>query len=289
MSSSYQRKVLLFGGSGKLGTAIYNAFCHSYTVVTPKREQVDVRESLQVQKNIDDIKPDIVINAVAFNGIDASEADPHQALQINTLFPKQLAKLSISHDFLLIHLSSDAVFSGNSADYYLEDSQADPINMYGFTKYGGDCFISAIAKRYYIARISTQFGITPGKKHQFVEKMLEQIYLGNKNLRISDDIIASPSYSKDVAERLKNLFEEQSPFGLYHVANEGQASLYELINELKQIMGLDTAITPVSHTTFPSAGLKNRSTPLKSNKIAPLRHWRQALIDYCTEYKGKEK
>jgi len=74
--------------------------------------------------------------------------------------------------------------------------------MYGFTKYGGDCFVAAIASRYYIARISVQFGRTPGKA-QFIEKMLERIQQGTHHLRISDDIIVSPSYSRDVAEKIK--------------------------------------------------------------------------------------
>ena len=98
---------------------------------------------------------------------------------MNALFPKLLAELSVSLDFLLVHISSDAVFSGTGNDCYRESSAASPVNMYGLTKYGGDCFVTAIAKRYYIARISVQFGSSSGKP-QFVEKMLERIQQRSK-------------------------------------------------------------------------------------------------------------
>jgi len=97
--------------------------------------------------------------------------------------------------------------------------------MYGFTKYGGDCFVAAIASRYYIARISVQFGRTPGKA-QFIEKMLERIQQGTHHLRISDDIIVSPSYSRDVAEKIKETdWRAKSLWIVPIFANEGKASL----------------------------------------------------------------
>ena len=54
--------------------------------------------------------------------------------------------------------------------------------MYGVTKYGGDCFIQAIAKRYYIFRIPVLFGETI-KSTQFVEKMLQKVNEGQRVLK----------------------------------------------------------------------------------------------------------
>ena len=275
------KKIVLFGSTGKIGTAILAIFDQQYSITALDRSSCDARDLTKVQQIVKEVNPDIVINAAAFNGVDACESDPFQALQINTIFPKLLAELSNSHGFLLVHFSSDAVFSGFDACSYSEDSSASPINIYGLTKYGGDCFVTAIAERYYIARISLQFGENNGKL-QFVENMLERLLRGNRLLQISDDIIASPSYSRDVAKRVKLLIEEQSDFGLYHVANEGQASLYELICELVDIMKLEVVIENVSHTNFPSIGMKNKYIPIISHKILPLRPWREALVEYCT-------
>lgn len=282
-------KVVIFGRSGKLGSWLASIMeGNPWTVIALDRSACDVREHDQVRHCIEQAKPDVVINAVAYNGLDACENDPHQAMAVNTLFPKLLAELSISHDFLLVHISSDAVFSGTGSNCYPESSAAAPINMYGLTKYGGDCFVSAIARRYYIVRISVQFGSTPGKA-QFVEKMLEQIQQGANSLKISDDIVASPSYSRDVAAGIKGLIDGQSPFGLYHIANEGKASLYELIRELVRIMGSDVIVEPVPHNIFPSCSLKNIHTPICSEKIPPLRPWQDALMAYYQELQAKGK
>ncbi|ACM19028.1 NDP-hexose 4-oxoreductase, putative [Geotalea daltonii FRC-32] len=277
------RTIAIFGSSGKVGSALSTAFAKGrYTLVPITRATCDVRDHDQVRRRLQQIKPELVINAAAFNGVDACEKDPHQALLVNTLFPRLLAELSASQGFLLVHISSDAVFSGTGRETYAESSAASPINLYGFTKYGADCFITAIAHRYYIARISVQFGITTGSP-QFVEKMLERMQRSTEPLRISNDIVASPSYSQDVATAIRGLVEEKRPFGLYHLVNEGEASLWELIQELDRIMGLKAAVKPVSHEVFPSLGLKNRHTPLRSEKVPPLRPWREALRAYCTE------
>ncbi len=280
-------RVVLFGSSGKVGTAVNTVFNEHYTVFSINRSDCDVRELSKVKQVIEDYHPDIVINTVAFNGIDACENDPQQALSVNTLFPRLLADLSVSHDFLLVHFSSDAVFNGKSNDYYLEDSFASPINVYGLTKFGADCFISAIARRYYIARISLQFGSSAGNV-QFVEKMLEKMRQGCNRLQISNDIIASPSYSLDVADMVKKLIENESSFGLYHIANDGMASLCEFMQEMADMMRFDVIIEPVPHSHFVSRGLKNTRTPIRSDKVQPMRHWRDALAEYCANLPHKK-
>lgn len=283
------QNVIVFGSSGKVGSAVALAMADdSCKVIALDHSACDVCKEEQVRSCIEEFKPGIVINAVAYNGIDVCEDNPNKAMMINTLFPKLLAELSVSHAFLLVHISSDAVFSGIGNYCYNESSNANPINIYGFTKYGGDCFVSAIAKNYYIARISLQFGVT-STKSQFVEKMLKRIQNGEKHLKISDNIFASPSYSRDVAERIKKLIYTQSPFGFYHIANEGKASLYELICELVRIIESDVVVEPVPHSTFPSRSLKNIHTPICSEKIAPLRPWQDALMAYCLDFQAKDK
>ena len=289
MNNLQRKKIVVFGSSGKLGTSLTSILGDdTYELSLLQRSDCDVRRHDQVLRCIEKLRPDLIINAAAFNGIDACEKDPHQAMEVNTLFPKLLAELSVSHSFILVHISSDAVFSGTSSDCYNESSIAQPINMYGFTKYGADCFITAIAERYYIARISVQFGVTNGK-FQFVEKMVERIQQGTDHILVSDDIISSPSYSKDIAIKIRELIYDQNPFGLYHISNEGKASLFELMTEIVKSMDLNVSIEPVSHRTFSSLGLKNIHTPICSEKIPPLRPWKDALLAYCLEIQAENK
>lgn len=280
------KKVLILGHRGKMGTALKKVFDINYRTIGKSSADFDATNFVQVRNLIEKENPDIVINAVAFLGIDPCEKETQKALLLNTLYPKFLAELSKEKRFLFVHFSTDAVFNGAKGDFYIESDIPQPLNVYGLTKYGGDCFIQAIAKNYYVFRISVLFGGTI-KITQFVEKMLEKIKQGSSILRISNDIILSPTYSKDVAKEIKRILEASLPFGLYHIANEGKASLYDLMKEIVENLNLDIKVDKASYKDFPFLGIKNTFTPIKSEKIDSLRPWQEAIKEYCIEIKDK--
>ena len=152
------KKVLLLGHTGKVGIALKSVLNGNYRVIGRNSNDFDALDFDAVRKMVQAEKPDILINTVAFLGIDPCENDPEKAFKINTLFPKLLASLSNELDFLLVHFSTDAVFNDGKGDFYVESDIPKPLNVYGMTKYGGDCLIQAIAKKYFIFRISIMFG-----------------------------------------------------------------------------------------------------------------------------------
>jgi dTDP-4-dehydrorhamnose reductase len=275
-----KKVLLLLGHTGKMGVALKDVFESDYYLIGKNSSNFDAGNFEQVQNTIEVNNPDIVINAVAFSGIDHCEKDPEKALRLNTLYPKLLAELSNEKGFLLVHFSTDAVFNDDKGDFYIEKDYPQPFNIYGLTKYGGDLFIQAIAKCYYIFRLSILFGDTT-KNTQFVEKMLQKVREGHKVLECSDDIICSPTYSKDVAKGVRRILENSLLFGLYHVANQGKASLYDLMKEIIGNLDLDVRVERTSYKDFPSCGKKNTYTPIKSQKIDSLRPWKEAVKDYC--------
>jgi dTDP-4-dehydrorhamnose reductase len=125
------------------------------------------------------------------------------------------------------------------------------------------------------------FGENP-KENQFVEKMLTRLKKGETELHISEDIVTSPSFSTDIAQAIKGIMTSQTPYGLYHLANEGQASLYDLIMELVGCVKSNATVFGCSHTSFPSKGLKNTFTPIRSMHLPPLRRWQEAFSEYCS-------
>ncbi len=282
------QKILVLGAAGKMGTAVRSVFFDGYTIEARSSHDFDAGDLDSVRWTVAQAKPDIVINCVAFLGIDPCEKDPVRAEQLNALYPKCLAELSNEQDFLLAHFSTDAVFDDSKNDFYNESDKPHPVNLYGKTKLQGDRYIEQIAKRYYIIRISVQFGEV-AKQTQFVEKMLKRIEDGQKTLRIAGDIISSPSYSRDIARRLRTIIEDGEPFGLYHVANEGKASLYDLMKEVVRCLGLEVTIERGFSKDFPSVGAKNTNTPIRSEKIQGLRPWKDAVAEYCSNLKRKQQ
>ena len=283
-----KNKVLLLGSTGKMGTALMRVFKDGYSIIGKNSRDFDASDLVQVGNLIEEHRPDIVLNTVAFLGIDPCEQDPIGAFKINTLYPKCLAELSGERDFLLVHFSTDAVFSDKQEDFCKEGDIPCPLNVYGLTKYGGDCFVQNIAKEFYIFRVSILFGET-NKETQFVEKMLKKIKSGQKVLKIADDIISSPSYSQDIAREARRIVETKLPFGLYHIGNKGRASLFDLMQEIVRNLGLDVRVEHCSYKDFPFIGVKNTCTPLESQKLKPLRPWQEAVKEYCSHIKEDYK
>ncbi|MBC8413527.1 MAG: NAD(P)-dependent oxidoreductase [Nitrospira sp.] len=279
------KKILLLGSTGKMGGAIRRAFDDGYDLIEKSSKDFDAADFRSVSLLVKEIRPDIVINAVAYLGIDPCEKAPYDALQLNTLYPRYLAELANELNFLLIHFSTDAVFSDSSGAYFTESDTPSPLNVYGFTKLGGDLFIQNIAKRYYICRISILFGETE-KENQFIEKMLSKVKAGEKVLKVSHDIISSPSYAFDIALEVRNIIEKSMEYGTYHIANQGSASLYDLMTEIAKGLKLDLDILGVSHLEFPALGRKNTCTPISSEKIGALRPWQDAVREYCERKKS---
>ena len=278
------KKILLLGHTGKMGLALREVFGKKYHIVGKNSSDFDAANYVQVRGLILEHQPDIVINAVAMLGIDPCEENLHRAFSLNTLYPKFLAEISREKGFLLVHYSSDAVFKDRKTGCYSEKDLPCPLNIYGLTKYGGDCFVQAIAKRYYIFRVSLLFGET-AKNTQFVEKMLQKVKEGNRILKISSDIISSPTYSKDVACEVKRIIEKKYSYGLYHIANRGRASLYEVMKEIVKNLKLQVKVEKASYKDFPYIGIKNTCTPLTSGKIPLLRPWKEAVKEYCSNIK----
>jgi dTDP-4-dehydrorhamnose reductase len=275
------KRVLLLGHTGKMGQALTRVLADGFQLVGANSRDYDARDPEQVRTVLRRHRPDVVINTAAFLGIDPCARDPLAAIALNTAYPRQLAHLANEQEFLLVHFSTDAVFPDRGEGLFVESDFPDPVNLYGATKLAGDWAVADVARRHYIARISVLFG-PGGHGGQFVEKMLARAREG-QDLRVADDIVASPCYSLDVAARVREMLEELPPYGLYHVANQGRASLYELMRTVVAGLGLEVEVTPASYRDFPAVDRKNTCTPLGTIKAGPLRPWQQAVDAYCAE------
>ncbi len=274
-------RVLILGHTGKLGRALGVVFSDDHEVIGRSRSGgLDAADFEALGTTLEQCRPGLVLNAAALNGLDPCERDPASAFRLNALMPRFLAVASRTMGFTLVHFSSDAVFDGGrSSGSYRESDTPAPINIYGLTKYGGDCFVRSEAARFYIFRLSLMAGASHHGR-QFVERIIETARSG-KPLRIADDIICSPSYVMDIAREVRRVVSAGMPFGLYHLANAGSASLYRIVQELLKNLAIPTPLEPVPHTTFPTLARKNIATPLVSEKLDPLRPWEAAFREYC--------
>lgn len=135
-------RVLLFGGTGRLGSQIVSANAlFGFELLYPNSKQLNIADPFLASK-LNQINPDLIINAAAFTNVDDAETHIEQAYRLNKDAPRFIAQTCKDLNIPVIHISTDYVFSGNKKSPYLEEDQPDPINIYGKSKLDGDLAIS---------------------------------------------------------------------------------------------------------------------------------------------------
>ncbi len=168
---------------------------------------------------------------------------------------------------------------------YTEFDPPAPINIYGSSKLAGEDFVRHLCTRYFIVRGSGLFGVagSSGKGGNFVETMLR---LGKERneLRVVNDQIFSPTYTKDMAHKIAQLISTEY-YGIFHITNSGACSWYDFTKEIIRLAGLPTKVTPITSDQYPQ---KARRPPysvldhfhLRLLGMDDMRPWQEALKDY---------
>jgi len=141
------KKVLVLGATGMLGSTLWRRLPKfGYEVWGTVRGagserlvgDVDATNLLSIERAINEIRPEVVINCVGVIRQRQDGQDPVACISLNALFPHQLAALTKRAGTRLIHVSTDCVFSGKTEKPYLESDFADAKDIYGRTKYLGE-------------------------------------------------------------------------------------------------------------------------------------------------------
>jgi dTDP-4-dehydrorhamnose reductase len=273
-------KILLFGGSGTMGTAI-DRVCQSVGIecIQPSHAEVDVTDGEALVEAIGRFSPDVVVNSVAMIGYDLCENEPDQAFRINSLPASAMAKICADRDLTFVQLSTHAVFDGCKDAPYTESDTPDPLNCYAATKYLAELFCRNLCPRHYVVRLPTLFGSRRNDRPGFVDKILSRAAMGEA-LRVAADKLDSPTYSLDAALGLVGILRDFRPYGVYHLANQGSVSYYDFVVTMMQTIGSPVKIMPVKDSDFPFQGLKPLRTAMASELLPAMRSWQDALQAY---------
>ena len=257
-------KTLILGAGGMLGSDLCRVFPDA---VALKHCDVDITDKEQVKETIKRIETKVVINAAAYTDVDGCEDNQELAFEVNGRAPGYIAQACSDVGATLVHYSTDYVFDGSSEEYVESDIPA-PINVYGGSKFLGERNIIENMDDYRIIRTSWLFG-THGRN--FVETMLK-LSREMDTVRVVDDQFGKPTYTADLASKTAEILG-LAP-GIYHITNEGVCSWYEFAAAI-----IDNVI-PCSCDEFIIKAKRPRYSVLANTKIAPMRHWKEALMEY---------
>ena len=245
-------KILITGAHGQLGKDITELCIQkAHTVIPYGSQELDITRYEDVVKQVHDIRPDIIINCAAFNAVDQAETDWEQAFRVNGVGPKNLALTAASSGAILVHYSTDYVFSGQTARPYTLADTPSPVNRYGESKLLGEQMVMRHAARYYLIRVSWVFG---AGNTNFVKKVLEWASQRNQ-ITVVEDQVSVPTYTHDLAKVTLDLIKSNQ-YGLYHVTNSGYCSRFEWAQYILNEVGWNGDLIPGKSDLFKTAATR---------------------------------
>jgi len=278
--------VAIIGSNGQLGSDLSKMYGKNAVNLTKK--DLDVSNLSICRKILRDVNPEIIINCAAYVKVDDAEINPIEAFNVNSIGAKNIAIASQEISSTNVYISTDYVFDGNNKIPYTEEDLPNPINVYGMSKYFGECFTQCYSSKYYIFRVSSLFGLAgaSGKGGNFVETMIKMVK-NNEEIRLVSDIIMSPTYTKDAALLIKKSIENEIPFGVYHSNNNGYCSWYEFAQEIFKIMGLDKDIEEINSNDLKRKARRPLFSALDNKKLQYkgicANDWKSGLREYLKE------
>jgi dTDP-4-dehydrorhamnose reductase len=298
-------KILVTGANGLVGQRLCRLLAsHGVEVIAagrgPARFEcpgvtyvaIDLTLTEQVTALIAVHKPEVVVNPASMTDVDGCEKAPWEAYLANAAFPAQLAVLSKSMGFHLVHVSTDYVFDGLSGPYGVDDVP-NPKGVYAQTKHLGEQAVQALGGSWAIARTAVVYGWPAAGRNNFGAWLVSS-FTEKKGVKLFSDQFVSPSLALNVAAMLAELAERK----LTGVWNTSGATVVDRVTfgkSLCEVFGFDASlITPTTLAGLNLAAPRPPRSGLKIEKTAaelaakPLA-LADALQQFHAEYRGVSK
>jgi dTDP-4-dehydrorhamnose reductase len=226
-------QIVLFGKNGQVGWELQRILPFLGRVIALDYDELDLADLKALQTRLDELKPDLIVNASAYTAVDRAESERDLAMKVNGQAPGIMAEAARKSGAMLVHYSTDYVFDGTKGSPYVETDVPNPLNVYGESKLAGEGAIQHAADAYLILRTSWVYSTR--LQSGFVQKVLAWARQ-NETLRIVEDQIGCPTWARMLAEvtglliakggdQLDEYFKQYR--GIYHVAGKGSASRFK--------------------------------------------------------------
>jgi dTDP-4-dehydrorhamnose reductase len=278
-------KVLINGRHGQVSHELQRRLGAVGELIVLGRDQLDLAQPDQVRRQVQNIRPDLIINAAAHTAVDLAESEPQAAFAINAVAPGILAEEALALDIPLIHYSTDYVFDGMKAGPYTEDDTPNPLGVYGKSKLAGEQAIRDVQGKHLILRTSWVYS-THGRNFLLtMQRLLQE----KPELRVVADQIGAPTWAGTIANSTLALIErwqanEVADWGTYHLSAQGETSWFgfaQAIGEALRQQGKPCAtLIAIPSSDYPTPAARPLNSRLDCSRLQ--RDWGVSQPDWQT-------
>lgn len=275
-------KCIVLGGEGMLGHMVvkYIKSLPDFEVFSTVRNETtksgiyfDAYKDLgKIEEIIKKIKPKLVINCIGFVNHIIKEQDKDVVVFINSYFPHKLANICRLNNSKLIHISTDAVFSGEEGNY-TEDSPYSSIDFYGISKATGEI------KDDHNLTIRTSI-IGPEIKEPKTGLMEWFFKQNEKTVKGFTKYIFSGLTTLELAKKIIEMYKNNVT-GLINIASK-PISKYDILCLIKNIYHLNINVIP-NENPICDRSMKSIRKDIKYNiptheeMVKELKNWQESL------------
>jgi dTDP-4-dehydrorhamnose reductase len=289
------KRIYMAGAGGMLGEAFHRVFgaahelkCTDIDVNAPWLAHLDFRDFDAYRADVLEFKPDYLFHLGAHTSLEYCEENPDDAYATNTLAVEHAVHIANELAIPLLYISTAGIFDG-AQETYDDWDRPNPLGHYARSKYMGERFVAENCREHLVCRAGWMMGGGPAKDKKFIQKLMEQIRAGTREIFVVDDKLGTPTYTIDFARNVELLLGTQL-WGIYNMVCPGVTGRLEVARYLVETLGVDVKITPVSSEYFakeyfatrpPSERLITKKLDLRGLNV--MRDWRACLDEYVAE------
>jgi dTDP-4-dehydrorhamnose reductase len=277
-------RVMLLGAAGQLG----RAFAATAPAMVSHLSalggaDLDIGDKAMIRRRMEEVRPDLVVNAAAWTDVEEAEREPHKAYAINAVATGQLTEAAADHGARLVHISTDFLFDGGSRVPYRPEDPTNLINAYGLSKAAGEKAVGQYLPDALIVRTAWLYGHEGRNFRNTMLRLLET----QEVVRVVADQIGAPTHVRSLARGVWQLVEHQAR-GVHHLADGGEGSWYDFACAIRQealddgLLSSAALIEPVSSAEYPTLARRPAFSVLDCSASRAWmdcvpRHWREEL------------
>lgn len=276
-------KILITGSTGQLSRELQLALAGEDKVLALGHKLLDLAEPAQIRQQVRLLRPDLIINAAAYTGVDPAEQEPELAFAVNAKGAGILAEAAAELGAPLIHYSTDYVFDGRKPTPYDEADEPAPLSVYGQSKLAGERAIQAVGGEHLILRTSWVYSLHGRNFLLTMRRLLQE----RDSLSVVSDEIGAPTWAGTIAAATAQMVGKLrtgtgGPWGLYHLTTTGETSWYgfacRIADDLQRQGLLRARIRPILSADYPTAARRPLNSRLSSARLQ--QDWQIQLPDW---------